>query len=162
MITIVTGEVDSGKTTALLAIYQMLRGSAEGFAILKEYRDGQFIGQKVMDLLSGNTAPFSYLEDHFPSSLEKHTHYGRFILLDEGLSAADESIRKARLHRAQNIFADEFGPLELRGKGLWPTYRRLLNNLDLQKTNLYMAVRNTCVASCIHQLGLPCREVVII
>ena len=161
MIHLITGEVNSGKTAALLSICQSLRGNAEGFVILKEYQSGQFVGQKALDLLTGNMTPFSYLEEYLPLRQTPCLSFGRFRFLEEGLLAADGSIRKAQLHRARHVFADEFGPLELRGQGLWPTYRRLMDHLD-DTTDVYMAVRSACVDACVERLGLQWGQIVMI
>jgi nucleoside-triphosphatase THEP1 len=74
------------------------------------YHDGKLIGFDAVDLSSGTEAPLARCGD-------RAGDIGRFAFLDEGLQLGRAALDGPGAESADLVIIDEFGPLELDGKG---------------------------------------------
>lgn len=128
MITIITGEKDTGKSTFLKKWYESAPRGA-GFYSRKAYRDNRFIGYDLLFLpgmrsfpfirLTADLARYGYEPSSFPICK------GRFSFSAAGFRLAGEWIEKYALP-GQPVWIDEVGGLELTGGGFDESIRRAL------------------------------------
>lgn len=115
---IVTGNVESGKTTwcSRYADQLVSRGFGIGGVLSPAVTvNGSKIGCDVCDQQTRERAVFTRLFAHADFDGEP---VGRYLISSEGLAFADQAIRKAVADQCDLIFIDEIGPLELAGSGL--------------------------------------------
>ena len=131
-VTIITGEMDAGKTTELIRLYSELpSGTADGFASIKAFsKQGAFEGYDLKRLATGTTAPFIRLskDDEVPPQQESFG-FDRFTFLREPLAATEDVIRDIISDPAiRTILLDEIGPVELQGNGFCSALKSLLES----------------------------------
>lgn len=152
---IVTGGVDSGKTTRLLSIYRET-GSGDGFISWKTYREGKFAGQRIIRLSTGESKPFSFIRGFIPYGWEEKYTYGNFSFSEKGLAFACDITSDVISRGISPVFIDEIGPLELDKKGFYDIFSTLLR----AKNEVYAAVRDNCVDSVVREFGISAYEII--
>ncbi|MDD2999091.1 MAG: hypothetical protein EOM80_10710 [Erysipelotrichia bacterium] len=132
MIYLLTGPINSGKTSWILRDFQH-HPKADGFACKKTWLDGQHIGYDLLHLPTGTTCPFIRTPDHIPPDWKEATRLSeRFSFSSAGLVFAHQIAQNAILKRAEKFYLDEVGPLELRGDGFCNILRALIEaQIDL-------------------------------
>ena len=139
MVYFITGGVRSGKSRRLLALYEK-NGAGDGFRNLKVYKDNEYIGQDIVRLSTGESAPFSRRKGHFPEGWDGIYGFGEYSFSRSGLIFA-EGIIDSILNDPAPAYIDELGPLELSGRGLCDGFTRLLGT----GKDIYAVVRSRCL-----------------
>lgn len=162
MIRIITGPVDSGKTTRMLGIYrQATPGTAGGFVSRKVFRDGAFAGYEISRLADGESRMLAVLADQEPAGPAAlpwdSFQFGRFIFFNDAFRFGD-SVIAALLQEPgiTDLYLDEIGPIELNGQG----FAQLLDRLDKQKLNLCLCIRSDCLPAAVERFSLSPYEVI--
>lgn len=138
MIYIVTGSINSGKTTKLLSIYKELK-TGDGFILPKVYIQGNYAGQQIIRLSTGVNKPFSFKKEYVPVCWNEKHCYDVYSFSQEGFDFA-YSIAQDIIHSyISPVFIDEIGPLELQEKGFF----QLLSQLLIGNDTIYISVRET-------------------
>lgn len=145
MIYIVTGPVNSGKSTRLLSIYNNTK-NGDGFYLKKTFKGSVYTGQEIIRLSSGIKMPFSYLADFMPEVWDEAYRYKHYSFSRAALKFAEDII-------AENFnpsYLDEIGPIELAGEGFYNIFIKLL------KTNkdIYTVVRYECLSDIIKKFNI--------
>lgn len=138
MINIITGSVNSGKSTKLVNIYKSL-GKGDGFFNKKIYDGNFYIGQKIVRLSSGESAIWS-LKGKLPNCWQEECGYETYSFSREALEFAEQIINSL-LASEEPIFIDEIGPLELQNKG----FHKLFQCCLILNKELYVVIRKSCV-----------------
>ncbi len=115
---IVTGEVQSGKTTWCANYRQWLIGQkfTVGGVLCPEAKNNDIkIGYDIVDAQTGRSVMFGRFasEADVPGEM-----VGDYLISYEGLEFAKRAIQKALENRCDMVFLDEVGHLELGGKGI--------------------------------------------
>jgi nucleoside-triphosphatase THEP1 len=121
MIFILTGPVDSGKTTFLKRVIEELKRQKiklDGF-LSEGLKDQEKIGYDLLDLGGGKSVPFIR-----KSGRQDWQRIGPYFFIPEGLSWAKKIILRSR--EADVLVVDEIGPLELSGRGLWDVLEKVI------------------------------------
>lgn len=145
MMYIITGPVNSGKSTRLLSIYNNTK-NGDGFYLKKTFKGSLYTGQEIIRLSSGIKMPFSYLADFIPEYWDEACRYKNY------------SFSRAALKFAEDIFAenfnpaflDELGPIELAGEGFYDIF----NNLLKTNKDIYAVVRYECLFDIINKFDI--------
>jgi nucleoside-triphosphatase THEP1 len=121
MVILWTGPKHCGKTTGAAGLIRMVRN--EGFAvggILEPslYDNGELVGFDVLDVRSGERRPLAR------RSKDRSTT-GLFQFFEDGLDFGNNVLTSRAVETADIVTIDEFGPLELEGKG----WRRSIDSL---------------------------------
>lgn len=141
MINIITGEINSGKTTRLMNLFSKI-GTGDGIALPKYFVEGQYAGQNIIHLSSGQSMLFSLKDDFIPDGWSEQARYMNYSFSAEGLLFADRIFNEIIYKNLNPVFIDEIGPLELRKEGFFSALRQLL---VLQK-EIYITVRTSCLS----------------
>jgi nucleoside-triphosphatase THEP1 len=149
-LTIVTGPIDSGKTSWCRKLAAANPGCA-GILLLKVYLHGERIGYDALRLPTGERIPFSRIGGHEPSDWHAGDRVGPFSISAAALKAADAWLSEAAT-RPADVIIDEIGPLELGGGGLAAGLRALLASPLGQK--LYVVIRRDCVEGACDHFGI--------
>ncbi|MCK5832424.1 hypothetical protein KAH81_02020 [bacterium] len=141
MITIFSGDIDSGKTTAM-AEYYVAHGG-DGFLSIKVFEDGDFIGYDLKRLSTGEKTPFARLAE---SAQQFGDYiYGRFRFSIKAFESAKKTLSWIIEKDKTPIYLDEIGPIELAGGG-WDKIIRVLIDSGI---DIIMAIRRDCIESVI-------------
>ncbi len=155
MVHIVTGTVNSGKTTKLLSLYKELK-TGDGFILPKVYIDGTYIGQQVVRLSTGAGKPFSFKEGYIPAYWNEKYRYDIYSFSREGFdyvfNIADDIIQ----NNISPVFIDEIGPLELQGKG----FSEILSQFLLLNSTIYISIRETLLKSVIERFNIKSYDLI--
>lgn len=152
MIHILTGPVHSGKTTLLQRVTAHLKSrniSAYGYLSLSIQENEDFIGYDLYDIKLETQTPFIRKEgdDHWQ-------RIGAYFFIPETLDYAQSIILHA--DKSDMCFIDEVGPLELKGKGVWPALEKAL---DFPSTDYVLVVRDTILEGWVEILGQSCTRI---
>ena len=121
------GEKHSGKTTSVTKLVTAAR--IEGFNVAgvlapSLYHNGRLLGFDIVDLRSENRAPLA----------RRTTSPGKkcpFAFIDNGLRLGNAALRRKVVESADLVIIDEFGPLELSGRGWRSSVDFLLASLNM-------------------------------
>ena len=122
MTVILTGPRRSGKTTLLrgAATSWKKRGLSFGGVLSLAVGPPEDVsGYDIFNLNTGEVFPFLRREGR-----REWEKAGRFAVLPGAVATASEIL--LRVSSENPVIVDEAGPLELRGRGLWPAVSRLL------------------------------------
>lgn len=121
-----TGRRQSGKTTSAHNLVQVARNegfNVAGLLALSKYSDGRLVGFDGLDLRDGTRIPLASLK---PDGDETE----RFTFTVAGLRLGSIALSPSATKSAELIIVDEFGPLELHGKGWRRSVDSLLTSAD--------------------------------
>jgi len=140
MIFIITGEINSGKSSYLISLYHKNK-TGDGFYNRKIFIASTYIGQEIVHLSTGITCPFSYRLDYIPEHWDELYTYQDYSFSRSGLFFCTE-IMNHMMNNSQPSYIDEIGPLELQEKGLYEDFQLLLQT----KKDIYVVIRNRCLS----------------
>jgi nucleoside-triphosphatase THEP1 len=147
---VLSGGIGAGKTQRAEGLAQALVAhgvSVGGVLAPRVLSDGETIGYRIRDLLTGEERPFA---SQYPPGIR----VGRFHMNEEGLrfglAAIERGAREARV-----VFVDEVGRWELAGGGFAPAIRALLASQALP----VLLVRDTLVEEALQVFGIGRSEV---
>lgn len=153
-VTIITGEVDAGKTTELIRLYHGLpAGTADGFASIKTFSEqGAFVGYDLKRLATGKTVPFIRLGKPGETPTKQESFgFDRFTFLREPLAVAEQAIREFLIDPLiRTVLLDEIGPVELQGNG----FCRVLQGLLASDKDLYLCINRKNLNPVVKKFGI--------
>lgn len=122
---ILTGKVESGKSTRLRELVEELkqRGThVEGFLCRGNNQDGKRSGYTLANVRDGSEILFATREKR-----SGWREYGRFFFNPAAFTKGEEILMKAIDNKSEVVVIDEVGPLELEDCGWSATLGELLN-----------------------------------
>ena len=147
-----TGKKHSGKTTRIANLAQI--ACDEGFKVAgvlstSIYLNGELIGYDVIDLHSQARAPLARRK------IDK-SEVKSFSFVDTGLKLGNNALSLSATKSAELIIVDEFGPLELDGRG----WRKNVDLLLTSTNSLMLLVVRQELADQVQQLytNVPSRQ----
>ncbi len=131
MITIVTGKINEGKTTALKLLYHKDK-KGDGFIAIKKM-DGQNVHSFLATKLSTKEQQLLMLhKSYYSESFISAGKTGPYLVNLFTLSWVEKSIEKMIEKRVEPIYLDEIGMFEYEGYGFNRIFRKMIeSNLDL-------------------------------
>jgi len=150
-ITLLTGGVDSGKTSWCLA-YCRENPGWDGVLLRKVYREGRRIGYDAVRISSGQTLPFSRQAGGEPPNWRAADRVGSFSVSEYGKQTANRWLLEALGSPARGLLIDEIGPLELEGGGLAEGVQAVLRDKALR--SLTLVARRSCLEEVIRRYRL--------
>ena len=148
MIYIISGVINSGKSTCLVSLYNSLN-IGDGFYNSKIYKESEYIGQEIVCLSNELHRPFSFLLGYIPPKWDEIYRFKDYSFSASGVHFA-ESIINREIKNAHPFFIDELGPLELQGKGLYNGFYELLKT----DKDIYAVIRKQCINDIIEEFNV--------
>jgi len=151
VINILTGPVHSGKTTFLKNSIPILREKnlgIDGYLSEAAWENKEFIGYDLVDLKENRHLPFIRKQGQ-----QEWLRIGHFFFLPETLDIAKIIIRRSK--KEGLCVVDEVGPLELKGKGVWPA---LEDVLMIPEQDLLLVVREAILKDFIGKMQRFCSK----
>lgn len=128
MVTIITGDKNTGKTTYMESWYT--RDSwGVGFLSRKVFDSGRFVGYDLVLLPGGEYLPLCRLDGQGEKegiSRERGIGQGRFIFDSHAFREASCWVNAYPLRESEPVWIDEIGALELSGRGFDALLRTVL------------------------------------
>lgn len=133
MVLIVTGSINSGKTSALINMAATDEVAHDGFVAEKIFlNDGKVYGYRLRRISSAERLPWMIREEYYQNEEDYKDRIGSFYLNTETLKEVEEAIKAMLKNGIKNIYLDEVGKLELEGRGFDRIIRYVLNkHVDL-------------------------------
>ena len=133
---LLSGNRGSGKS---LLLYALFHGSNCGGVIcVPSFQNGDYIGKDAIGMSSGKKQMFCRLKEKADCvGIES----GNYIISEDGMKFFRDEL-EASLEK-KFIIIDEFGPLELRKKGVYPVVKQIIES----DKNVVVVVRKT-IESC--------------
>jgi nucleoside-triphosphatase THEP1 len=146
-INILTGPIQSGKTTRLIAWVKYHQHCA---GILSPIINNQ---RHIYSILAND---YRILEANPDNALRKDiTKIGKYSFLQSTFDWAKEQLQQAMENKPRYMVLDEIGPLELNGKGLEPMVSTILQNYERsEKHHLILVVRENLLDDVISHYNL--------
>ncbi len=154
MITIITGSINSGKTTKLLELYERTH-EGDGLILSKVFKNGQNIGQMIRKLSTGDQIPFSIRKQYISDEWDEIYSYKDYSFSKRGLEYASLIINEISEKHITPVFLDEIGPLELEEKG----FSSLLTGLLGREAPLYLTIRESLLTQVINHFHMEAYEI---
>ncbi|WP_240473412.1 ATP-binding cassette domain-containing protein [Ferrimonas senticii] len=150
---LLTGESGSGKTTALMNLWQQQpQLQLKGLLCPGEMADGKRLSSDAINLASGERQPFGRRQAQFDAATGT-----RFSFAPEGLALAQQALNAASDDHSTYL-VDEIGPMELAGLGLAKAIASLLANP--QRKQIWV-VRPSLLEAVIERWHLQAPQIVV-
>ena len=153
MVSIVTGKINSGKTTQMLARY-LNNPIGDGFISLKTMKDGRVMKYDLLQLSNNHETPFVVHELDLLNQ-EVATQLGPYCFLKEGLDDVEKRIEQMIQKSVEPIYLDEIGVLELKGQG----FSNILKKLVASKLDLVLSIRQDLIEEVKRQFKMEETEI---
>lgn len=140
MIHIVTGKMNSGKSTELGAIYQK-RCDGDGFISVKRMHYDKVHGYEIMKLSNKEFRPLVIREEFSHQNMEVACQIGPYLFLKETLQYVEDEIENMIQNETSPIYLDEIGQLELYDQCFDSIFKKMVES-DL---DIYITVREDLV-----------------
>ncbi len=149
MVKIVTGKINSYKTTKLKKIYQQNQ-IGDGLIAKKTMRGDLVYGYTLVRLSNGKETPFIIRDIYYKNDKEIIYKLGPYLFYKEAFNYIDELVEKWIKETTNPIFLDEISILELQEKGYYHTLEKLLQeNIDL-----YLVVRSDLIKKVVDKFNI--------
>jgi len=136
MINIITGIIDSGKTSYLKHHYEQHR-IGDGVLSIKNLQQDKFKGYDLLHLKTGKTVPFIRFKGSTPPDWKQIYEIGKYSFSAKGFAFAGDVLDNIR---ETPVYLDEIGPLEiLHDQG----FHAFLKDLIKKDVGLFLGVRYT-------------------
>ena len=154
MINIITGDIDSGKTSYLKDLYEQER-RGDGILSLKHYEKGVFLGYDVVHLKTGEKRAFIRMKSNLPEEWDGELEIGKYSVSQQGLDFAKELLNNIE---KGPIYIDEIGPIELwQKKGFYKEVKKLIN----KELDLFLTLRPALIDDFHDEFGLKGKTKII-
>lgn len=156
-VVIISGGVESGKTTFLRKLSEELNNSGKsvcGFISPRILDGTRTVGYSIENIASGELLPF--LQETKMEVNEETKSIGKYSINSETECKAKQILNDAMVEGADIIMVDEVGRLELRGGG-W--HKELKHLLQTNTGTLVLSVRDTFIDAVIEYFEMENVEV---
>jgi nucleoside-triphosphatase THEP1 len=138
---IITGAVDSGKTTyCRTELAASGRAGVRGLLLLKVMEQGMTVGYDAREIGGARSIAFARRLGNEPSGWREVERVGCYSVSRGGKEAANRWLEEALAADPEVLIIDEVGPLETAGGGLAASVRRCLAS-DRPGLTVYLVVR---------------------
>lgn len=153
MITLVSGAIDSGKTTWLAKHFSAVP-QGDGFISQKFYHEGQIQGYHAVRLSTKETLPWLIREES-SQPFKNESRIGPFRANLDTLHIMEQAYETMMSQNIHPIYLDEIGEWELSGQGFDSIFRKMLTS----RCDLIVVVRKELLVKVISHYELKNYEV---
>ncbi len=140
MVKIITGKINSGKTTMLLNQYRK-NHTGDGFVAIKNIHEQEVYGYTILRLSDNNTYPWMIRQNHYHQEFSNAGIFGPFYINLDIVPLLERVVDELIKQQASPIYLDEVGVLEMNGGG----YHNALKKVLSSKLDLVLAIREDLV-----------------
>lgn len=129
-ITMITGEVGSGKTTRIKALSEEYKSkglNCGGFYSPRILEDGITTGYDLVSIETGVRHPFLRLAKE-----GSRPDIGRYVIQDGAIAIGEKLLDPKHLKGISVVFIDEIGKLEYSGRGWMNAFQKLLDHPEIE------------------------------
>ncbi|MBU1145820.1 MAG: hypothetical protein KJ971_08235 [Firmicutes bacterium] len=155
MVRIVTGKINSFKTTKMIELYKKIQ-KGDGFVSLKIMIKDKVHSYNALHLLTNETFPLIIRKEFNDSSKEVICQIGEYHFLKDTVLLIENTIEKMIKAKVSPIFLDEIGNLELQEKG----FHQILKKMISSKLDLYLSIRADLVDEIIKKYNIEEFEII--
>jgi nucleoside-triphosphatase THEP1 len=145
LITIITGEINSGKTNKMRDLYSKTQ-SGDGFLCMKTIKNNIHMGYDLVPISQNNSMPFIRKKQFLKKSDKIIFHIGDYYFFEKAFYEAEEIIIRLLKEKIDPIYIDELGLLELQKKCFYNSIVKILKH----NIPLILCVRKSCLQSIIN------------
>jgi len=153
---VVTGRIQSGKTTFLSELVRALKekkNEVAGFLSKGQSQDGERLGFTLVNVQDGSEILLASREN-----TKTWLRYGRFFFNPEAFAEGERIIKKAIAQESKLVILDEVGPLEMEAKG----WADMLDILSKEKKGVQIwVVRENILDQVLERWGIPRDQVIL-
>jgi len=153
MVHLITGPIDSGKTTMAMTLFRKHGGG--GVCCPKVFQHRVTIGYDLLDLAGEQAVPFIRKAGFETGNWETADHIGPWRFNRAGFQKAGEVIQTLITARNGPVFLDEIGPLELSGRGFAP----ILDTMLASGLDCWLVVRSELLHDVMNRFQLEPYEI---
>ena len=140
---IITGAIDSGKTTYCERILLGHNGTKrEGVLLKKVFRHDECVGYDAFRIGRGQQVAFTRRTDREPKGWDPLERVGPFSVSRSGKETANNWVLEAYSTGTVGLIVDEVGPLETAGGGLSDSVSYVVNRISRER-ELFVVVRRS-------------------
>lgn len=140
MVKIITGKINSGKTTMLLKQYRK-NHTGDGFVAIKKIQDQEVYDYIILRLSDNKTYPWMIRQNHYHQEFSNAGTFGPFYINLDIVPLLERVVDELIKQQASPIYLDEVGVLEMNGGG----YHNALKKVLSSKLDLVLAIREDLV-----------------
>jgi len=146
MINIITGKINSGKSTTMSKIYDENK-LGDGYISVKRMTHDKVHGYDIVRL-SDKTSQLLVIREEFYNNIDDIAcEIGPYLFLESTLKSIEESIENMIENNVSPIYLDEIGQLELYDQCFDKIFRKIIQS----NTDCYVTVREDLVEKVIEK-----------
>ncbi|MCT4688395.1 nucleoside-triphosphatase [Vallitalea sp.] len=149
MVNVITGPINSGKTSRLIKLYECMQ-KGDGFVSIKNMDRDKVHSYEIMQLSNRKKQLFILREDYLTKDWCESCKIGPYSFSTPVLKHIESTIRELIECRVTPIYLDEIGLLELQNK----CFHRILVELLNSKYEIYITVREDYLDDLIDKYNL--------
>jgi nucleoside-triphosphatase THEP1 len=165
MVYIISGGINTGKTTAIEHLYHDFNGltsingqsdytrlnmHSDGFISVKKMNGLEVVGYKVKQLSNGHSMDLILRDKYITKDFEVACKIGPYCFSAPALKWVEICVKDMIGFKMEAIFIDEIGMLELDGKGFDKVIIKILES----GADLYITVRGDLIAAILHHYNI--------
>ena len=155
MVTIISGPINSGKTTKMKEIYNSDR-AGDGFLSLKLIENNVVKGFDIMKISSKETKAFIRRHDNELPEWKENCILGPYTVSEEAIEWVTGEIEGMIFKKISPIYLDEIGVLELNGKCFYGILETLLKD----EGDICISVRDENLNEIISKFGITAAKII--
>jgi len=155
MITIITGPINSGKTTKMEDIFKSDR-EGDGFITLKLIENTIVEGFDIMKISSKEIKPFIRRRGNEPPEWKENCFLGPYTVSEKALKWVTEDIERLINNGLFPIYLDEIGVLELKEKCFYKILKEMLKT----ENEIYISTRDENLDAVISKFGITGAKII--
>ncbi|GMQ60002.1 hypothetical protein AN1V17_44020 [Vallitalea sediminicola] len=149
MVNVITGAINSGKTSKIVNLYDRMK-QGDGFVSIKNMDKDKVHSYEIMRLSNRKKHQFILREEFLTDEWYESCKIGPYSFSKPTLNYIEETIRELIEAKISPIFLDEIGRLELQNKCFHKILVELLNN----ECEIYITVREDSLDDLIKKYNL--------
>ena len=155
MIHIVTGKMNSGKSTTLGSIYQE-KEKGDGFISVKRMHYDKVHGYEIMRLSNKEFHPLVIREEFSHTNMKIACQIGPYLFLEDTLKYIESTIQEMIEKKISPIYLDEIGQLELYDQCFDQIFQKMVQS----GLEIYITVREDLVSQVIEKYQIKESDII--
>jgi nucleoside-triphosphatase THEP1 len=149
MVHIVTGKINSGKSTTIMSLYNSNQ-VGDGFLSVKRMSRDKVHGYEIMKLSTKQTKLMVVHEEFQSKDIKISCTIGPYLFIEDTLLYVENEIQEMIKNNISPIYLDEIGQLELYDQCFDNIFQQIINS----NTEVYITVREELIDKVIKKYNL--------